>query len=351
MATKPAPPPLTPRFQRLLALDRVPFGWPQPTAEELEGIRGVLAEGVPATKRVNLARAIAIAADKAPNAETARLIGKILKDPGADPSLRRQAAAALGDIPVRGASKALTEALADSPAGLEATLLKSLARTGDAEAARVIAARSPTRSVQIARLRDFARAAILYRLGGPVDERLERALMPVGVQVVVSHEPAAEVEAALRRFRGSSFGLRFNAELGYAFQCGNARHLVLLSSELQRGKLLTALTAKHRIAGIVAMQDERGAAASYLARRLIVTRPERDGIGVSVVSPAGEVDLLGSLRPEGEGYTLALRTHGAARPPIAVDGFVGEDGIALEVRAFVGEASRKLGGEVDPGAN
>lgn len=345
--TRPTPPPLTPRFQRVLALDRMPFGWPQPTPEEIEAIRGVLAEGVPAAQRVNLARAMSVAADKAPDAETARLIAKILKSPSADVSLRRRAAAVLGDIPVRGASKALTEALATSTAALEATLLKSLAKVGDLEAARVIAARAPSGSVQVARLRDFARAAILYRLGGAVDEAAERALVPVGVAIEVSHASVADVEAAVRQFRGSTYGLRFNPELGYAMQCGTVRHLVLLSAELQRGKLLAALAEQRRIVGIVAMQEERGA-ARYLARRLIVTRPQRDGIDVSVVSPAGEVDLLGTLRPDGDGYALALRSHGATPRPTAVDGFVSNDGLVLHVRAFFGGPSRKLGGEVDP---
>jgi hypothetical protein len=358
MPATPVPPPLTPRFQRLLALASPPFGRPKPTATELEAIRGVLAEGPTAATRLNLGQAMCIAADNAPDDETASLIAKILNDANADASLRRQAAAALGDIPRRSASKALIDALAGSSAGLEATLLKSLAQVGDAEAERIIARREPTVSVRLVRLRDFARAAILLRLGAPVDERAEQAILPTavaraapaGVELAVTDEPPAEIEATIRRFRGSTYGLRFNPQLGYAFECGNARHLVLLSSELQRGSLLASLGAKRRIAGLVAIQDETGEQSSYLARRLIVTRPTGDGIDVSIVGPGGEVDLVGNLRPRGTGYVLTLRTYDEARRPTAVDGVVSEDGLVLNLRTLTGGPSGKRHGEIDPSA-
>lgn len=349
MPDKPvAPRPLTPRFVRVLALDGPWFGRPRPNAKELEGIRYVLAEGALAAKRLNLARAMAIAADNAPTAETAALIAKILKDPGADLALRRQAAALLGDIPVRASGKALVEALPGSSPMFEATLLAALAKVGEADAAQAVAARPKAASKRLARLRDFARALILYRSGGPVDERADNALLPIGQEVAITHPTVAEVSAVIERLRGSTFGLRLNPALGYAFDCGGARHLVLLSSDLQPGKLLAALLEKRRIAGMVVMQDERGS-TTYLARRLIVTRPERGGIAVSVVSPTGEVELRGMLLPQDKGYALSLRNH-AVRRPTEVDGFVGEDGLVLRVRVFADATSPKQSGDVDPAA-
>ncbi|MBK6972723.1 MAG: hypothetical protein IPH26_07120 [Sterolibacteriaceae bacterium] len=205
-----------------------------------------------------------------------------------------------------------------------------------------------TPSPRLARLRDFARAAILYRTGASVDERAERAILPVGEAIAVTHEPALKIEAALAQLRGSTYGLRFNPKLGYGFDCGGTRHLVLLSSELERGALLAALGAKRRIAGIVAMVDGSDTAASYVARHLIVVRPARDGIDVSVIDTDGDVQLQGGLRRDGKGLALTLRTHGAALPPTAVDGAVTDDGVTLDVRVFVGGPPVKRHGEVDP---
>jgi hypothetical protein len=349
MPTKPSPPPLTPRFERVLALDGPTFGRPRPTPEELEAIRGVLAEGASAAARLKLARAMAIAVDSAPDTKTAWLIARILMDDDADAALRRQAAALLGDIGLRGASKALAEALVDAGPGLETVLLQSLAKCGDADAARAIAARPKTRSARLARLRDFARATIAYRSGAPVDERAERALLPIGTPLAVGRPSAQEATAVIDRLRGSSYGLRLDPEQAYSFQCGNSRHLVLLASELGRGRLAAALAARQRIAGIVAMQDEKGS-TTYLARRLIVTRPGRNGIDVAVVGTDGEPDLLGSLRTEGQRLAIGLRSHGAARTPIVVDGFADDSGLMLDVRVFGGGASVKRSGDVDPAA-
>jgi hypothetical protein len=289
-----------------------------------------------------------IAADNAPDERTARLVAAILHDRAADEPLRRQAAAVLGDVPVPHASMALAQALPGSPPSLEAALLKSLAKVGDGEAARLIAALGDAATPQLAQLRGFARAAILYRAGGAVDEAADQALLPTGQPVAIASVPSDEVQDTLRRFRGSTYGLRFNPALGYAFQCGHARHLVLLSAELQRGKLLASLAEKRRLLGVVAMQDERGS-PDYVARRLIVSRPAGDTVHLSVLSPSGEVDLTGSLRRNDRGFHLALHSQGSRRP-VQVEGEVTNDGITLQASAFTAGVWRKRVGEVDPAA-
>lgn len=349
MPTKPAPPPLSPRFQRVLALDGPTFGRPRPAADELRAIRGLLAEGPAAASRLNLARAMAIATDNAPDAETARLLARILKDGQADAALRRQAAALLGDIALRGSAKALAEALQGSSPALEATLLKSLAKCGDLDAARAIAARPATPSKRLARLRDFARATIAYRIGVDPDERAERALLPQGESIALVRETPDALAATLRGWRGSTYGVRLGTQWGFSLHCGGLRHALLLAADLEPGKLLGALGARRRIAGIIAMQDEAGS-ATYVARRLVVTRPARAGIDVAVVGTDGEIDLLGMLRVSGRSAALSLQSHGPARPPIAVEGIVDDTGARLELRTYGGAVGIKRGGEVDPAA-
>jgi len=348
--TTAASPPLTPRFERVLALDGPWFGRPKPTRDELEAIHGLIAQGVPVAKRYDLARAMAIAADNSPTPETAALIVRILNDERADLALRRQAATLLGEIPVRASAKALSEALSNSSPMFEAALLAALAKVGDDEAARAIAARPPTVSKRLARLREFARAMILYRDGRQADERADKALLPIGQDVTISREPAAEVSKIMAGLRGSTFGVRIEPALGYAFQCGSTRQVVLLSADLPAGPgLLAALSQRRRIAGIVAMQDERGS-ATYVVHRIVVTRPERDGIAVAVLSTGGEVELRGMLVPRDKGATLSLRSHAAGRRPIEVEGVVSDEGLVLRARVFLDDAAAKRSGDVDPAA-
>ena len=340
-----------PYLEHLLALDQLPLGRVRVSPAEIDVIRGVLAEGAVAAKRFNLSRAMFIAADNAPDEKTAALIANILNDRAADGALRLQAAAMLGDLPVQSASRSLIAALAGSPSALEAALLESLAKVGDAEAARAIDARPDAASPALGRLRNFARAAILYRYGACADERADNAILPIGTAVKVDHESPTNIEAAVRRLRGSNYGLHFNPELGYSLSCGGARHLVLLSSDLKRGDLVRSLGAARRIAGIVAMADgddgSSGNTSSYVARGLIVTRPERKGIGVSVLGTDGRVHLLGAMRPVADGLALSLHSRGNVGPPIAVDGALTNDEIVLVVRAF-GYLAASATGEVDP---
>ena len=347
MATDRKTPPLTSRMERLLALGGPPFGRPRPSAEEMPALLAVLAEGAPAARRLNLARAIETAADVVPDARTATLIARILKDEQAGLGLRRQAAASLGEIALRASSKALTEALVHGDDALEATLLQALAKVGDAEAARAIAARPQPASARVAQLRGFARAAILLRAGEALDAAAARAVLPRGEVVEVVRQAAPEVEAALQRWRGTRYGVPLTPELGWRLNCGGADHLLLLSAALLRGKRRAWLESGPRLAGLVALKDEQDR-GSYLARRVVMTQPGVRGIDVSVLRLDGEIELLGSLQPTSAGLVLSLRSIASTSAPVAVDGLLTEEAIEFEVRVFSSARVRKLLGDVDP---
>nr|WP_281719606.1 HEAT repeat domain-containing protein [Nitrosomonas nitrosa] len=338
---------LTPRMRRVLALDGPTFGRPRPTPSEMDNIRQVLTAGVQAAKRLHLGRAMSIAADNVPTAETAHLIAKTLRDPAATGALRLHAAATLGDIPVQVSSDALVEALGTAAPDLEATVLTALSKVGDARAAQAIRERPTTPSRQLAHLRNFARAMILMRTGAPLDEHADAAITLRTQELKFTLASADELKATIRTFRGATYGLSFNATMGLHFECGGLRHFILLSDELQRGKLISALTARQRIAGIIAAQDERGS-KTYVAWRLILTRPGSSVIDVVVMSPAGETALRGTLRPADKGYRLAINTHDQRQRAAEVRGTISKERIDIVGRLFVGEMPSKLFGEVDP---
>lgn len=341
---------LSPRMQKVLAQDGPHFGRPRPDAQELRGLQRLLAEGAPAARQWHLARAMSIVADNAPTPETAALLGAILQDGAAEVSLRRRAAALLGDMPGRTTSRLLVGALTAGPATLESTLLGALAKAGDEQAAQAIAARPRTVSAALQRRRDVARALILVRTGSMVDTSADRALMPIGRPLAIRQLAAEEAAVAIRGYRGSSFGVQLQAQQAWGFDCGGLRHLVLLSGDVPLGQLARALGERHRIVGVVAMQSERGA-TSYTTRRLIVARPGLDGIDISVLDSAGEVELVGSLKPQGDGHALLLRSHARSRNSVEVEGHLGPRGLELSARLFSGGSSVKATGQVDPAAS
>ncbi len=347
MATeRKPPPPLTTRLQRLLALDGPFFGRPRPTAAEMESLLAVLAEGSRAADRVHVGRAMQIAADNAPDERTANLIARVLHDAAAPPALRLQAAASLGEIPLRTAGKALAEALSRSDAGLEATLLQSLAKVGDLDAEPLILQR-PAATPRLAQLRAFARAAILLRAGRPLDAAASDAVLPVGVAIEVGAEPPQAVAAVLARWRGARYGVQLAPELGWRLRAPCGDQLLLLAAQMAAGRRLAWLAGGERIAGVVAVR-ETGDEGDYAAQRLVLTQPTAAGLRVSVVRLDGEVDLLGHLGAAREGYALTLRSTGRAGLPLAVDGMVSDDALRLRVHAFPAQRARKRSGAVEP---
>lgn len=339
----------SPRLRQLLALDGAFFGRPRASADELEILRRVLAEGSRAAQSLNLAAAMFIAVDNAPVSETAVLIGHILNDRSAPQALRLHAAHCLGDIDARASSKALVEALVGAPPALEFALLKALAKVGDEEAGRAFAGRT-TGPASLRRLRDVTRGLIALRRGVAPDSRADAALMPPGEDLPLTALTAADVKSLISGFRGSTYGIVINPSLAFEWSCQGERGFLLLSDQLEQGRLVTSVTASRRIAGLIASPDERGS-KTVLARRVVVTRPERDGnVSISVLGPGGDIESTGMLRPQDKGLQLLLHSHPGAHRPFEVQGRVDEDRMVLRVRLFASGGAHKLGGDVDPAA-
>ncbi len=349
---RPPEPPaeLPPRLQRVLAHDGPMFGRPRLTSDELVAVRALLTKGVSAGQRWHLARAMSIAADRAPDADTAALLGRFLRDATAPLPLRRRAAALLGDLPLRAASKVLLETLHDPAAGLEMTVLQALAKNGDADAASVIDAlvvQRPTQSARLAEQRERTRALVLYR-AGRADARADRALMPPGRLVAFDALNTADAAQALAGLRGSTFGVRADPSRALAFHCG-LRHMLLLAAELPRKELMAHLLRRPAIVGVILMPDERGS-ATYVTRRIVVTRPQGQTVAVAVLSTDGVAELIGTLRPTGAGAHLVLRGALAARPATEVEGDIDAEGNLRLTARVLSERAAKLHGEVDPAA-
>ena len=209
-------------------------------------------------------------------------------------------------------------------------------------------ARPAPRSRRLAQLRAYARAAILVRAGKTLDSAAAEAVLPTGVAIDVHPESRTAVEAALARFRGSRYDVQLTSELGWRLRYGGDDHLLLLAAQMARGRRMAWLAGGARIAGLLAMRDDQHGDV-WSVRRLVMTRPVDGGFQVSVLRPDGEVELLGSLTPSGEGnHRLALRSTGRAPVPLAIDGTVSEEAIRFQLRQFATQRAAKLVGEVDP---
>lgn len=335
-------PPLSPRMRKVLDPARTVFRHPKASAKEVNAIRAILSGRDRAKADVALGRAIRVAVDADPSEATAAAVAKVLADSKVDAAVRLQAAALLGLVPARASVRALLAMLGREDSAMDYAVLDALAKIGDARAAQAIAALR-TDSPALARIRDFVRTAILYRSGGEVERKAERSVMPRGTPLPIRREPPEAVAETIEALRGSSYGASLRRTLGFSFSCQGNRHLVLLDEGIAPGRFLRDLRARPRIAGIVAMHDR--AVGRFITRRIILTRPDGDGVAVSIVRPSGEVALLGSLRPGAKGMALTLSDHGGERVPMWIEGIVTDDDIVLRGRLFAESAPPKRRGK------
>lgn len=332
-------PPLSERMEKVLAPDGPPFGLPRATREELSAIRALLRGGERRSGRYAIGRAMRVVAHGDPSDATAKLLGDVAADRELDPAVRRQAAALLGDILGEASTAALLPLLGRGGRAMESVVLRSLAKVGGDDAARAIAALPETDSPALARMRAAARAAILYRGGEAIDEPTEKKVMPRGAPLPIhrqSREVIARIAAAVT---GSAYGIAINREIGFTFRCGGPEHALLLDEGLRRGSLVRDLTARPRLAGIIAMDDR--STGRFVPRRIVLTRPDGEIVRVSVLRPSGEVALFGTLEPAEGGLALKLRDHGGERVPTQVEGLVTDGDIALRGRIFAETAAPK----------
>ena len=332
-------PPLSPRMRTVLAPAGPPFGQPKANKREAEAIRAILAGRDRAKADIALGRAMRVLAYSDPSDETAAAIAKVLADARVEAGIRRQAVALLGDVPAKASVRALLGELGKADPPMEFEVLRALARVGDARASEAIEALPKTDSPALARARGFARTAILYRLGAEVDKKAEQCVMPRGTPLPIKRATPEAIARTIAAYRGSTYGIRFQRALGFAMVCEGYRHAILLDEGVRLGQLIRDLRAKRRIAGIVAMDDR--STGQFLPRRIILTRPDGDGVAVSVVRPSGEVALFGALRPNGKGLALVLRNHGGERVPTLIEGNVTDAEIVLSGRLFPETAAPK----------
>lgn len=329
---------LPPRLHALLASDRAQFRPARLGAQDAAAVRALLLGEDRGRAGVSIERAMRAVAFADPSEETARALAAVLADAAAGDGARLAAAALLGDIPGETSSNALSSLLGAANAELEFAAVRALAKVGDAKAATAIAALLQPSSEPIKRAGDFARTVIHYRLEARVERSVEQSVMPRGTALPFTAQPAEAIAATIAAIRGSSYGIALNGELGFAFRCAGVRHALLFERGLTRGQLIRDLRARPRIAGIVAMEDR--ASGHFLARRVVLTRPENEAVAVSVVRPDGVVALYGSARPNGEGLFLQLHSH-SERVPTQIDGRITDDGLVLRGRSFRADAVEK----------
>ena len=325
---------LSPGEQQLgtIALDR----------RQLSSLRTYLAAR-PRDPEIDLARALRILAHGDPGPETARAIGAFARDRKRPLSVRLQAIASLGEIADRSASRTLGQILARHEPSLEIATLRSLAKNGDRKALEAIEADLAERddvadNAELTQARIFTQNLIALRLGDEPSRDIDSSLSEQSEMLEFRTQTPAATARVCGALRGALYGLDASPDLGFRFLCGGVEHVLLLDRAVEPGRLVTSLCECRRLTGLIAMQDR--STGAYVARWLVLTRPDNAGVHVTVATPNGRVAVFGALRPGPLGLIASLRDYDASPVPIQVDGLITEEDVKVSARVFLRARAR-----------
>ena len=291
---------------------------------------------------VSLKRAWGALVRSDPSPETGRLLGRALADRDRPPRDRLAAAVYLGLLPPAAAEAPLLAALPSASGPLRIEILKSLGQVGTARAlAQLDRIKADDKDVAKRPLA-FARLAIALR-EGKADRGVGRMGDALGIawrQTTARALDPRQVRQVQAAFRGPAYGVALDPDMGWRFDCGRRRHVVLLNRALKRGSLVGDLARTGMIAGLVVAQGEKGL-KHFTLRWLLLTNPARDGIHVALVRPSGEPAFAGRAVAEGSTLAFTLRDTGRERTPVEISGKVTARDIGWTLRVWTGAVREK----------
>jgi hypothetical protein len=336
-------PPLSPALRRAIAadtigcfVDRAVLG-----KGDVAVLKRILERPDVGGVDISLKRALGALARSDDSAETASLLARVLADPGRPLRERAAAAAYLALLPSETAEEPLLEMLPKTEGPLRLEVIRSLGEVGTAKALAVLRRIPSNPSDLAARQVGLARLAIAFREErndiGPEDVERELDLRWATLQPKrLEREELRGIVSAL----GPTFGVRPNPEIGFAYDCGTMRHVLLLNERLKAGELVEAISARNMIAGLLVAQEER--LRYFAVHWLVLTSPGKDGVRIVLVRPNGEPAFDGLARRDKEGLVFTLRDSGLERTRATIEGRITSDDIAWTMRVWRGPLRGKL---------
>lgn len=286
---------------------------------------------------VSLKRAWGALARSDPSPATGQVLGQALSAHTLPHRDRMVAAMYLGLLPPVAAEAPLLAALPGSSGNLRAEIVRSLGQVGTARALADLKRikydgdESTRRQLALAQLAIRLRERKASRTGLRMAAELGIGWREVEARAV----SAGRLRQTLAAFRGPSYGVLINPDIGLQFQCGGKRHFVLFNQALSCGSLVGDLAARGLIAGIVVAEGDKGM-KHFVLRWLLFTSPAGEGVDVALVRPSGEPVLSGRAVPDGRHLAFALRDTGLERSPIEVAGRVTNRDVRWTLRIWVG---------------
>jgi hypothetical protein len=321
--------------------DSMLLGSAFPSAAVLENLTERLKKNKKEFATKSIGKALFYIAQAAHPEQAASAITSIANNKDLDLEVRQDAISALGLLPPEFADGPLAAALKESAGVTESIILKALARAGDKTGLKTLKSLQPSTNASLTKLRAYTETMIALRLGETISAEAERKTLPRITPFKFSEENIETLKKTIDSIEGKPFGLTFNQEFGFSFDCASCKHTILFNTNFKSGAFLKSIT-QAQIVGIIVMEDQ--ARGRNILRYSILLRPDKNTSRVSILRTTGEVALCGELRSTGDYLTLNLRDLGTGVRPIQVSGTISNDEIKINAETFNSVTKTKLNG-------
>lgn len=319
-STKPTQGDWSPLLRRVV-LDDV--RWPSRDAvrklgdKDIAMLRKLAAEKEPASG-IRLDKVLTTLVERAPDAETVKLLARVIADRERPSFHRMVAAIGLGRMPRATAAEAeslLLAHVADSDAAVAQRALQSLGKIGGEEGLANIEAMSPPRDIAARRQWEFSQRLIRHRLGKPAKTAPEvRGTTwdtegPLKARPLpLNHIEPERLIASIEALRNELPGIELAGDRGYGIESDRSVQYLLLAKSLSTREGIKRLTETPMVAATIAIWEPRTHKA--VLDQIVLTDPF-----------AGKV-LIQGFRPDG---TLLFEGHATVRESAASFSIVNVD--------------------------
>lgn len=283
--------------------------------DEVNLLRKLISEK-PTPEDVQLDKAIAVLAEKAPTTETGKILKSVLDDPDRPLLARTVAAIELAHTPPGSAEIILLQHLDATEPQLAQRVLQSLGKIGSAKALQRLEAMNEPQNPAIRRQWEFSKRLIRHRLGEPAREppRIKGTTWNIedneARTLPIEAIEQGRLKACIDGLKGQSLGVELAQDRGLTVAGDGIVSHLLTNDKLNTANGRKALGQAPAIAAVIALWDER--MKKPVIDQVVLTTPYDQGLLVQGYR------LDGVLTFEGNGYlkdgVLEFNVTGTDRP-------------------------------------
>jgi hypothetical protein len=271
------------------------------TVKDIRILREIAQEKDPA-EEIRQDKILAVLAECAPDAETVKLLERIIDDPERPALLRTVSAIELSRIPLAESEKILLRHLTDSNPHIAQRVIQAISKIGDEKALRKLEAMKHPENPHVRRQWEFGKKLIRHRLGLSKSEPPQTMNKKWDMEKTEDWRPMTlkpvspeEIKSYIDDIENLVAGVEIADSRGYVIKVNNSVQYLLTSQQLTTNNGIKQLFKVPMVAAVIAMWEQR--TNKLVLEQVVLSEPYKDGLLIQ------SFRMDGTLLFEGYGHT------------------------------------------------